>query len=265
MPQGISIHIGLNRVDPNAYDSSWDGKLVGAVQDAEDMYAIAQSQGFQSTKLLEQAATREAVIQAIRTSGEVLLTGDILLLTFAGHGGVLPDVSGDESDHQDETWCLYDGHLLDDELYLLWQTFTRGVRILVISDSCHSGTVVRGAELGLQRAMSRDVAIDTWQNNRDFYRDLLDTTKGINANKPPLASVRLLSACREDRSAYDGKPNGFFTQTLKQVWDNGNFDGTYAGFYDKIYDQMYRYQAPEHVFIGQADPTFDSQKPFQIN
>ena len=55
----------------------------------------------------------------------------------------MPDVWGDEADKQDETWCLYDGQLIDDELYFELSKFAPGVRILVLSDSCHSGTVVR--------------------------------------------------------------------------------------------------------------------------
>jgi len=43
----------------------------------------------------------------------------------------------------DETWVLYDRQLVDDELYKIWSKFKPGVRILVLSDSCHSGTVPR--------------------------------------------------------------------------------------------------------------------------
>ena len=41
-------------------------------------------------------------------------------------------MSGDEPDHRDETWCLYDGEIIDDELLDLWSGFGKGVRILVI-------------------------------------------------------------------------------------------------------------------------------------
>ena len=45
---------------------------------------------------------------------------------------------------QDETWCIYsDRQLVDDELYSLWAQFAAGVRIFVLSDSCHSGTVLK--------------------------------------------------------------------------------------------------------------------------
>ena len=55
------------------------------------------------------------------------------------------DVTGEEADKRDETWCLFDSQLIDDELYFELAKFASGVRILVLSDSCHSGTVTRDA------------------------------------------------------------------------------------------------------------------------
>lgn len=265
MAQGMSIHIGLNAVDPACYDGVWDGRLDGGEQDAEDMYAIAQQQGFQPVKLLAGAATRDEVITAIGVASETLLAGDILLVTYGGHGGTLRDISGDEADGIDETWCLYDGHLLDDELCALWSCFAAGVRILVVSDSCHSGTVTRAGGIGKPRAMPRDVALGTWQQHRDFY---LNVVANAEQDKPLQASVRLLAASREGELAYDGVyggiPNGFFTKCFKQVWANGAFDGDYDDFFDSLYDLMYVYQPPEHSVIGVQDAGYDRQKPFQI-
>ena len=270
MKRGISIHIGLNAVDPKCYDGSWAGTLVGAVQDANDMFAIATAQGFQATKLLGNAATREAVTQAIFQASTTLVAGDILWVSFAGHGGVVRDVSGDESDMQDETWCLYDGHLLDDELYLLWRCFAAGVRSLVVSDSCHSGTVTRGS-MGKPRAMPREVAFATWKKQRDFYLNLAKNTPASDDDTDGssiAASVRLLAASGEGEFAYDGVyagvANGYFTYALKNVWNNGRFKGDYISFFNQVYALMVRYQPPEHSLIGAADSNYDVQRPFQI-
>ena len=48
-----------------------------------------------------------------------------------------------ETDGFDESWVTYSGFLLDDELYAAYAGFKEGVRILVVSDSCHSGTMLR--------------------------------------------------------------------------------------------------------------------------
>src|SRR5688500_19498444 len=93
--------------------------------------------------MTESQATSSAVISAIGQASRSLTSGDILLLTYSGHGGQFDDVNGDEDDGQDETWVLWDRQVLDDELYSLWSQFAAGVRIFVLSDSCHSGTVLR--------------------------------------------------------------------------------------------------------------------------
>jgi hypothetical protein len=41
MPKGISLHIGLNRVDPAHY-AGWDGRLNACESDAEDTAQLAR-------------------------------------------------------------------------------------------------------------------------------------------------------------------------------------------------------------------------------
>ena len=108
------------------------------------MAAIAKKQGFAAnTLLLTQQATVAAVSQAIQNAAKQLSKGDIFFLSYSGHGGQVPDTNRDEDDSKDETWVLYDRQFVDDELHKLYSAFKSGVRILVLSDSCHSGTVTR--------------------------------------------------------------------------------------------------------------------------
>jgi hypothetical protein len=140
--KGISIHIGLNYVDPAAYNG-WDGALDGCINDANDMKAIAEGLGYAATIMTDSDATSDDVIAAIGNAAVDLAAGDILFISYSGHGNQVPDVAGDEDDGKDETWCLWDRQLLDDELYALWAKFQPGVRIIMLSDSCHSGTMAR--------------------------------------------------------------------------------------------------------------------------
>jgi hypothetical protein len=116
MATGMAITIGLNAVDPAHY-SGWSGELRACEFDANDMAAIAKAQGFTASTLLTRAATRQAVLSHISDAAQKLQSGDILLLSYSGHGGQLPDLNSDEPDGLDETWCLFDGELVDDELY----------------------------------------------------------------------------------------------------------------------------------------------------
>src|SRR6476619_2906540 len=172
---GLSIHIGLNAVSPAHYEG-WSGELQACEFDANDMAALARAAGITPTILLTKNATRAKALGAIQAAAKQLKAGDLLFLSYSGHGGQMPDVSGEETDKLDETWCLYDGELIDDELYLELTKFAEGVRILVFSDSCHSGTVTRARPttppVGRSKMMPPGVAMRTYNKHKKFYDDL---------------------------------------------------------------------------------------------
>ncbi len=282
-PQGLSCHVGLNSVDPAHY-GGWSGRLNACEYDALDLEAIAAGLGYTTKRLLTAAATREAVCEEIRRAAGRLEPGDIFLLTYSGHGGQLPDRSGDERDLLDETWCLFDGQLVDDELAALWTRFADQVRIVVLSDSCHSGTVTRlmeagiavpvayraalslgeGARQAVYRMMPIPTARETYLANRAFYDQILAATPSADEQETPQATVRLISACQDNQLAMDGVFNGLFTGTLMRVWDEGRFEGDYEQFHRAIVARMPPDQTPKHSVIGPAYPEFDAQKPFTI-
>ena len=97
MATGISLHIGINRVDPDQYEG-WDGQLTACEADAKDMIALAKKRGFKSsTMLLTKAATAEAVANAILDAAKTLKSGDLFFLSYSGHGGQVRDTNGDEA------------------------------------------------------------------------------------------------------------------------------------------------------------------------
>ena len=160
--RGLSLHIVVNRVDPEHYGGSWDGKLEDCENDCADMHRIARRQGFEASSLRSAWATRALVTAAVRNAATQLRSGDFFLLTYSGHGGTIPDVDGDEEDRVDETWCLFDGQLLDDELNLLWAEFDPVVRLYYAPrhrpGSPH-GRAGSGTGRGL-RAVTRNAAPD---------------------------------------------------------------------------------------------------------
>jgi len=52
MSKGLSLHLGLNRVDPDHYQG-WDGQLSGCVNDAQAMSSIALTQSFSAKTALQ--------------------------------------------------------------------------------------------------------------------------------------------------------------------------------------------------------------------
>jgi metacaspase-1 len=275
MATGISIHIGLNRVDPNHYQG-WSGTLRGCENDAHAMEAIARGRRFSTNLLLNEEATADSVKTAIARAAGQLRSGDILLLTYSGHGGQVPDTNGDEpEDIYDETWVLYDRQLIDDELYALWGRFESGVRIFMLSDSCHSGSVARdmlasplfagqpATNLPVPRAMPWDIGERTYAANRALY-DQIEAANPQGNRVGIGASVILISGCQDNQVSQDGPKNGVFTGALLKVWGNGKFKGNIQTFHKKIQDQIGFIQSPNYFKVGHSDPAFERQRPFTI-
>jgi metacaspase-1 len=267
-----SLNIGLNGVSAAQY-GGWDGELEACEFDAKDMAAIAKASGMKSTKLLTKKATRSAVLSTIRKSASQMKDGDFFFLTYSGHGGQVPDLNGDEPDKKDETWCLY-GELIDDELYVELSRFASGVRVLVLSDSCHSGTVTRdvldtasAARPGRSKMMPPSVALRTYQEHKAFYdklqKDLSQAAKKGSASNPDdalahlaashdkprfagqcKAEVILISGCQDNQTSMDGNHNGAFTEQLLLVWNHGTYRGNYAKFHAAIKARMPASQSP---------------------
>src|SRR6186713_2507765 len=107
--KGVSLHIGLNHVDPSCYQDEngdpWDGELAGCINDARAMQTIAVANGYRTTLFTDDQATSTEVIKTIGRMATELSAGDTFVLTYSGHGGQTPDVNGDDEDGQDETWC----------------------------------------------------------------------------------------------------------------------------------------------------------------
>jgi hypothetical protein len=286
-----SIHLGLNAVDPKHY-SGWSGELFACEFDAKDMAALAKSAGMTPTLLLTKNATRAKALTAIRAAARALKPGDLLFLTYSGHGGQIPDVTGEEADKLDETWCLYDGEVIDDEIYLELSKFAAGVRILVLSDSCHSGTVTRamvpreGEGAARSKMMPPAIAMRTYTEHKAFYDQLQQDIAAESGTRTAVdpdaalahvavssrltsiaskckASVLLISGCQDNQTSMDGAHNGAFTEQLLKVWNHGTFDGTYAKFHAAIKAAMPRTQSPNLFTIGPA-AAFVRQKPFSV-
>ncbi|MFG2294261.1 caspase family protein [Streptomyces sp. NPDC048603] len=281
MPTGLSIHVGLNKVDPKKYDG-WDGKLLACENDARDMAEVARANGFSDTVILTADGTVENITAALREAAGRLGTGDMLLFTYSGHGGQMDDLAGDddEADRQDETLVFYDRQFLDDELHRELQRFEQDIRIVVVLDCCHSGTSIESLQAMLRpealesQFQTRDPArieitsrlmpefkqAEIFARDRDFYEGLQRELR--NGNGGPAQNAVLIGACQDNQLASDGQVNGLFTEQLLKVWQKGAFRGDYRAFHRDIQKRMPAIQSPNLYTTGR--PTFLEQKPFTI-
>jgi metacaspase-1 len=269
MSLGLSVHLGLNHVDPRQYEG-WDGELAACEYDARDLAALAKKQGFKTSTLLSAQATAPAVLDAIDAAAKSLQNGDLFLLSYSGHGGQVRDLNGDErdGDRMDETWVCFDRQIVDDELYQRWSTFKSGVRIFVLSDSCHSGTVTRAVPAFIEggariRAMPRAVGVAVERAHARLYRSIQEANPAAERVRIR-ASVLLISGCMDNQYSRDGARNGLFTETLRKIWRSGRFRGSYREFRDAIVARMPDTQTPNYYFVGAKDTAFEAQRPFTI-
>lgn len=286
--KGYSLHIGLNGVDASRYDN-WDGKLFACENDATVYKTIAEQSGFSSIDmLLTKKATSTNVLKAIKKAAAELTAGDIFLISYSGHGGTVEDENGDEDDLQDETWCLYDRQLIDDELFEAFNAFDADVRILMFSDSCHSGTVARfapGDNSALAKQMRREQEKEDALVKEGYLSRLVppDKQAGINRaqsaalkkikEKPVVlkkdinAAVMLFAACQDSESARELGENGVFTATLKKILRSGLPDTikTYKDLYKQISISIPKVQSPNLFSYGRSIAVFSPDIPFSID
>lgn len=237
-----ALLIGLNEVNTQYY-KGW----VGALRYAEDgvkkvnSEIISQS-GFNPPHiLLRGQATRDNVWNKLTTLAQGAFPGDLVVVYYAGQGNQAQDKQGLEVDKLDETWCLYDGLFFDDELWSVWRQFRKGVRILLISESCNSGTMGGSENARIEGEIEKPLKV--------------------------AASVITITASKADQKALENKNLGSneFTYSLLKIWNKGKFVGDYRAFYNAILkDIMVRnpYQTPQINQYGPPDQQFLNSRPF---
>jgi hypothetical protein len=263
MSRAMSIHIGVNRP---CHREAGGRPLQYSEITAWRMAELASQAGYDSLQVLRgEAATRSAVQQALSGAAGVLCEGDTLLVTFSGHGVLLPDQDGDERDGLDESWCLADSTVRDDELAEHWRLFERGVRIVVVAESCYSGGSGRDDKYNAC-VPSRPAGGKRFRGTRSAGMDDLEAGNPCIVGPASdydgiCASVLLLSASGENKSAHDG----VFTRYLLDVWQDGTFRGSYCNLFREVHRRVtaeYSSQHPQILMLGTPDPEFSMAPAF---
>ena len=243
-PGAGSIHAIVIGID--AYQQPKIPKLKGAVADARDIAESLKTHGVDDITLLTDAvATRAGIVGVLERLHATTGPGDLVVLSFAGHGMQQPEPSGRhaEADRKDEVW-LFAGfnwvgagraeRMIDNELFVHLKQFAeKGVQVLVLADSCYGGGMAksidpRGGSLSVRGLPADTEAIDT---------------AGDPAPNPPegsdeaaivaLSGVTFIGGTEEERTVpevrIDGRKRGAasyaFARTL-EGWADADHDGT---------------------------------------
>ena len=132
--------------------------LEGAVNDARDIEQALGQVGVDDLEVLEnEEATRKNIEAEWQALMDRARRGDTLVLTYAGHGGQAKErVPGSEQDGMDEVLVLggfssedegTGERIIDDEIHQgFLDAGRKGLRVIFVSDSCHSGTLTRSVD-----------------------------------------------------------------------------------------------------------------------
>jgi hypothetical protein len=238
-----ALCIGINDYPGTAND------LSGCINDAQDWTNALQGRGFTVASLLDSAATKAGMVAAMQQLIGQAQAGDSVIITYSGHGTWVPDTSGDEPDSRDEALCPYDigsgNALLDDEIHQLFTQRAAGVKIVLISDSCHSGSVIRWPGPSAEFPRARFLPPAAWLPANRLPRGVTGEilarreTRGARLGGMALAGGDLLLAgCADPEYSYDanfdGRPNGAFTYYALRTLPTLPADATYADWYKAI-------------------------------
>jgi hypothetical protein len=239
-----ALCIGINNYPGTGND------LYGCVNDAHDWAAELVRRGFEASTLLDEQATGEEIRNRIASLIGSAEGGDTIVVQFSGHGSFVPDRNGDEPDGTDECICPSDagrGYITDDDLFDLFSVAKTDVRIIMIADSCHSGSIARFAPIAVpfraadgtpapQRRV-RFLPPATFLGS-DELQSLGDKRALRRASAPGRRAALTLSGCQDAEFSYDdffrGRPNGVFSYVALEALKSLPPGATYTDWHNAI-------------------------------
>jgi len=219
--------------------------LKGCVNDARAWAALlVEHFGFPRenvTLLIDAEATKRRILNRLDKLVANASRGDVVVFTNSSHGTYVADADGDETRY-DEALCPYDmkkSLIVDDELRERFAAMPSGVRLTVISDSCFSGSVTRGADVP-----TPDDRRARFVNPADIgRREIAGVRRRAvprSAEKYPESKMReiLVTGCRDNQYSYDARfgsvYHGAMTHFALAIIEEADYEISYADLWDRL-------------------------------
>lgn len=271
----LALCIGINNYPGTDMD------LAGCVNDANDWAAELSARGFSVSKLLDEQATKAGMIAGFRRVIGQAASDDVVVITYSGHGTYQYDTDGEEADGLDEALCPHDiraigAALIDDEIHAIFKARQDGVRLVLISDSCHSGTVNRAPPDSSDREagrMPRFMPMRAWMPEARLAtagpQGAAVPKKGKHGASSAFATEPeddvgdvLLAGCEEGEGhfSYDAnfqnRPNGAFTFYALKALRTLPAGASYAQWHKALADDLPSTRYPQKPEIqGRSEST----------
>ena len=255
--------------------SGW--RPLGASNDLDLLQQALERKGFQVSRLEEEQATHQGILDALAKAEDDLQPGDMFLFHFSGHGQQLTDDNGDEFDRLDEGLVPFDAparyeagvyegerHLRDDELgailFRLRMKLGGQGQLLVTIDACHSGTAVRGTLSGVYRGTALPLVPpgflmeNEWGEREDILPEVFPSeTEGRVLAPMIVFSASAANQMNKEFPAPDGKNYGPLSYAFCQAI--GTPPPTYRTLFDQIKAKM-AFMSPRQT--PQAEGSLDA-------
>jgi hypothetical protein len=220
--------------------------LAGCVADAHLWARTLRARGATvHAILLNEAATKLAIVERIRALGRVSKAGDTAVIQFAGHGTQITDTSGDEASGRDQAWVPFDYQsgelLLDDEIGGLIDTaFAPKVNVVLFTDCCHSGSVTRAKAATARAAQSNSrIRALPLMHESGYAAKHARSQQGWRTQIAPRTDVFAkrevhFAACEDHQFAYEANGQGAFTFHANAALDKLGPQADYATLAQQI-------------------------------
>ncbi|GAB2766918.1 caspase family protein [Salinimicrobium soli] len=245
---------------------------ISSVNDVPLIKSSLQSQGFMEDNILvlkDAEATKQNILSTLNDLKNRISAGDIVVIHYSGHGQQIFDDNSEEIDGLDEAIVPYDAwvkytynykgenHIRDDEIGNILANFRNKLgkdgQLLMLLDSCHSGSSTRG---GKARGSRQAFVPDNWEKpsgETSKGSDMFEQVK-INENAAPFVLISGASA-NELNYEYEGK--GSLSYSFSKAMNELGSDFTYRQLYSKIAAVM-------NTISPRQTPTIEGDQDYKL-
>ena len=234
----VATGIGARATEPGAFgryhalvignnDYQYLSKLDTAVNDATEMADLLREKYGYSVTLLKNA-TRADILRAFNRLRAELTEEDNLLIYYAGHGTL---------DRATDTgyWLPVDAEEDSDLNWVPNEAISRHLRgmtarhVMVIADSCYSGTLVRGAQAQPKTGSERDAWLERMRGKRSrtaITSGGLEPVVDAGGEGHSVFASAFLQALRSNESVLEG--SALFSQISRPIVVNADQTPAYS-------------------------------------
>lgn len=241
------------------------GACPGCELDAKRLSSLMKTcLGYEGKTLISGQATKSAVVDALKKGIEETPEDGLFLFLYSGHGGqeYLGGKEPDGADRQDEYLCLYDSHMLDDEIWEI-ASKCRG-RVFMYFDACHSATMYRSVaatsvlKKGVASALGTKPEELAKSSGFTFKPEKFIRATALDSAARQSPRILCWSGCKEEEYSYGGNSGGTLTLSVIRNWKSGlSYDDLWAKACKDV-NKSQPTQHPVQTSVGTFKPTTEA-------